>query len=137
MKNTETMKKIALISILTLGVMMLSKNSSANNTDKNSIKNQSSVQRIETSTMESTLYYNGSDLIKIGLFQEEVEKVKLQILSADGIVLFSAGYEEDTISDIFDISALPEGNFIIRIKKGKEVVEKQFFKNKTTVEAED
>jgi regulation of enolase protein 1 (concanavalin A-like superfamily) len=137
MINKETMKKIALISILTLGVMMPSKNTFANNTDKTSVKNQSSVQRFETNSMESTLYYNGYDQIKIGLFQEEVEKVKLQILSADGVVLFSAKYEEDTISDIFDISELPEGNFIIRITKGKEVIEKQFFKNKTSNDLEN
>ncbi|MFY8110150.1 MAG: hypothetical protein ACOVO9_14215 [Bacteroidia bacterium] len=137
MINKETMKKIALISILTLGVMISSNNTFANNTDKNSIKNQSSVQRIETSSMESTLYYDGHDQIKIGLFQEEVEKVKFQILSADGVVLFSARYEEDTISDIFDISALPEGNFIIRITKGNEVIEKSFFKNKTSADLEN
>ena len=87
--------------------------------------------------MESTLYYDGHDQIKIGLFQEEIEKVKFQILSADGVVLFSARYEEDTISDIFDISALPEGNFIIRITKGSEVIEKSFFKNKTSADLEN
>ncbi len=131
------MKKITVLSFLTLGVMLLSNSIFANNTDKNSSKKQSSVQRIETSSMESTLYYDGVDKIKIGLFQEEIEKVKFQILSSDGILLFSAKYEEDAISDIFDISALPKGSFLIRIIKGNEVIEKEFFKNNPASEEEE
>lgn len=136
MINNKTMKKITILGIFTLGVMLLSNTSFANNTDKNSSKKQSSVQRIETTSMESTLYYDGVDKIKIGLFQEEVEKVKFQILSSDGILLFSARYEEDAISDIFDISALPKGSFVIRITKGNEVIEKEFYKNNPSSELE-
>jgi hypothetical protein len=123
------MKKIAIIFLIALGVIGMSNYTFANNTDKTSTKKQNTVHRIETPSMESTLYFNGIDQVKIGLVQEDAQRVKIQLLSADGISLFSARYEEDAISDIFDISAFPEGNFIIRISKGNEVIEKNFYKS--------
>lgn len=118
------MKKYILIGFWTLGALTSTKLKAENGERKGC----QSVQRIETQNLESTVYFDGSSNLRLGLVQPEKETIKLQFVSGT-TCLFSATYREQAVSEVFDLSQFPEGSFKVRLIKGSEIIEKEFFKS--------
>ncbi len=121
------MKKYILIGFWTLGALA-SNSLKAESGDRKEVNASQSVQRIETESMESTVFFDGNSRLKLGLVQANKESIKVQFVSGN-TCLFSANYQAQSISEVFDLSQLPEGSFKVRVIRGDEVVEKEFFKS--------
>jgi hypothetical protein len=78
--------------------------------------------------MDATLYYLGGDTLYLEIENEDDEPVKIKLLE-DNITLLNDRLKHDHhLRRVYVISAFPEGEYKIQLKKGNYVVEKTFIK---------
>ncbi len=93
------------------------------------------ITKLVLPNMDATIVYGGGDTLLLDLTTENEEPVKIKLMGGS-TTLFNDGLKKgNTLRRVYIISAFPEGEYKIRLKKGNYVVEKSF--TKTTPPTEE
>lgn len=117
--------KNSLFTLLLLLVMVAAKAESGERPSKDS--NQK-ITKLILPEMDATIVYNGGDTLLLDMTTENEEPVKIKLLGGSTTLLNDGLKKGNALRRVYIISAFPEGEYKIRLKKGNYVVEKSFTK---------
>jgi hypothetical protein len=86
------------------------------------------VTKLALPNLDATVIYEGGDTLYLDITTENDEPVKIKLLGGSTTLLNDGLKRGNTLRRIYVISAFPEGEYKIRLKKGNYVVEKKFTK---------
>jgi archaellum component FlaF (FlaF/FlaG flagellin family) len=100
----------------------------AGNGERLAADSNQKVMHLTVPNVDMVLTYTGGDTVSVQIDNQGDESVQLRLLE-DGITLLhDAIGQKPNVNRVYVISALPQGTYKIRLKKGTYVVEKELVK---------
>jgi hypothetical protein len=100
----------------------------AGNGERLAADSNQKVMHLTIPNVDMVLTYTGGDTVSVQIDNQGDEGVQLRLLE-DGITLLhDAIGQKPNVNRVYVISALPQGTYKIRLKKGNYVVEKELVK---------
>jgi hypothetical protein len=120
------MKKLLQLCFL-IGIVSMGKTFANEGHTQKDINKTKFAEHKVSGHLQSTIQFDGDHLLSFGIINQSNETVKVQLLW-DYTSMMSARYTQIGITGKFDLSALPEGTYRIKISSGAEIIEKAFVK---------
>lgn len=86
------------------------------------------VMHLMVPNVDMVLTYTGGDTLSVQIDNQGDESLQLRLLEDGTTLLHDAIGQKPTVNRVYIISALPQGTYKIRLKKGNYVVEKELVK---------
>lgn len=86
------------------------------------------ITRMQLPEMDAMVMYTGGDTLFLNIENYDPEKVSIKLMGGNTTLLNDHLKDGAQLKRVYVISAFPEGEYKIRLKKGNYVVEKKFTK---------
>jgi hypothetical protein len=102
--------------------------------EKPSKDSNQKVTKMSLPEMDAMVLYMGGDTLYLKIETTDQEPVSIKLMGGSTTLLNDHLKHGTELKRVYVISAFPEGDYKIRLKKGNYVVEKKFTKTTTPVE---
>lgn len=100
----------------------------AGNGERLSTDSNNKVVHLVVPNVDLTLTYSGGDTLSVMIENEGSESLELRLLGDNITLLHDRIGLRPSLNRVYILSALPQGSYKIRLKKGNYVVEKEWTK---------
>jgi hypothetical protein len=118
------MKKILLILVCLFSLVAVR----AAGGDRPSKDSNQKSMKMYMPDLDATVFYFGGDTLYLEIDHNDAEQVHIKLMGDNVTLLNDRLKHSNHLKRVYVISAFPEGDYKIRLKKGNYVVEKSFTK---------
>ncbi len=119
------MKRLLITLLVALGCVTVQ----AGNGERLHTDSNQKVLHLSAPNLDLVLTYTGGDTVSVQIENQGDERLQIRLLEEGTTLLHETFGQKPSVNRVYIISALPQGTYKIRVKKGNYVVEKELVKH--------